>query len=108
MNPIRSCIKGVLELIASKEKQIKYEQFVPIADVPAELICMWFDDNYHPDSWQCKQAFSAKEQQILGSFNDYYNSRCDKLPKSLVKLHADRLWSEIMLEAKKTKEAIKW
>ncbi len=108
MNPIRKGIKGVLELLASKEEQSKYEQNVQIANVPAELICMWFDDTYHPDSMQHKEAFSIEERKVLSSFNEFYDSRVEKLPKTLEAMHKNSLWDEIVKEAQATIDSIKW
>jgi len=108
MNPIRKSIKEILEILASKENQIRYELDVPIANVPAELISMWFDDTYHPDSSQHKEAFSAEEQQILRSFNAFYDSRVDKLPKTLDEMHASPLWDEIVKEAQRVCKSIEW
>ncbi|HCS29040.1 MAG TPA: hypothetical protein DIW43_16405 [Spongiibacteraceae bacterium] len=31
-------------LLADADAQLKYERDVPTANVPAELVCMWFDD----------------------------------------------------------------
>lgn len=108
MNIIRESIKEVLELIASKEEPVKYEQNVAIANVPAELICMWFDDSYHPETLLHKESFSEEEQQTLSYFNTFFDSRVEKLPTSLAEMHTDPLWDEIVLEAQRTIESIKW
>jgi hypothetical protein len=108
MNAIRESIKDVLEMLASKTEQTCYEQNVPIADVPSELVCMWFDDMYHPESWQHKEAFSAEEQKILSAFNAFYRARSKNLPNTLTAMHADIQWNEIVGEARRTLESIKW
>ena len=108
MNKIRKAIKDVLDLLASKEEKTKYEQNVPIANVSAELICMWFDDTYHPDSKQHREAFSAKEQQMLSEFNDFYDSRVARLPKTLEAMHKNPLWDEIVKKARATIATIDW
>ena len=41
---IRAEVLSHLELLASPELQARYERDVEIADVPAELVCVWFDD----------------------------------------------------------------
>ncbi len=108
MNPIRESLKEVLQMLASKENQIKYEKDVPVANVSSELICMWFDDIYHPDSSQHKEAFSTEEQQVLSSFNTFFYSRKDKIPKTLSEMHANQLWNEIVKEAQRIIKLIEW
>jgi uncharacterized protein YifE (UPF0438 family) len=44
---------------------------------------MWFDDTYHPDTKQHKEAFSIKEQEVLSAFNEFNDLRVGKLPKTL-------------------------
>ncbi len=69
---------------------------------------MWFDDTFHPDSKQYKEAFSTEEQQILNSFNSFLESRVDKLPQILAEMHGNPQWNEIVKEAKRVIEEIKW
>ncbi len=108
MNAIRACIQDLLELIASKEEQVDYAKRVPIADVSAELVCMWFDDSYQPNSRQHKEAFSIKEQEVLSKFNAFYDARVDSLPKTLDELQLDPQWDEIVREAQKVLGKITW
>jgi hypothetical protein len=108
MNSIRKGIKNVLEIIASKEEQLTYRENVPTADVPVELLCMWFDDCYHPNSSQHRNAFSIEEQTILSEFNEFYDERVDKLPKNFDELQTNPEWGEIVNEAKKVLDIIKW
>ena len=108
MNSIRKGIKKVLDLISSKEEQIKYEKEVQIANVPAELICIWFDDLYHPQSRLHQDAFSNEEQNILDSFNTFYESRVKQLPETLAEMHINPLWNEIVQEADRVVKIIKW
>ncbi|WP_180146916.1 hypothetical protein [Desulfoluna butyratoxydans] len=106
MNSIRKNIKEILDLISSKEEQIKYEKEVPIANVPAELICTWFDDLYHPQSKLHQEAFSDDEQQILDSFNTFYESRVGELPETLSEMHINLQWEEIIKEAQRVLRSI--
>ena len=39
-----------IELLSSPSAQLKYERDVPMANVPAALICGFVDDLYHPKS----------------------------------------------------------
>ncbi len=108
MNAIRASIKYVLEVIASKEDQVDYDKKVPVANVPAELVCMWFDDSYHPNSSQYKEAFSIEEQEILSKFNSFFDARVDRLPKNLAELQVDPQWNEIVNAAQEVLTKIKW
>lgn len=40
---------NLLRLLSSDQEQLNYQTDIPIAAVPAELVCVWFDDQYHPD-----------------------------------------------------------
>ena len=64
---LRAGILELLELLADAAAQERYEHNVPIADVPAELCCMWFDDLYHPDSPAFQAAFTVAELDALAS-----------------------------------------
>lgn len=108
MNAIREGIKDAFEMLASRAEQARYAQNVPIADVPSELVCMWFDHMYHPESWQHKEAFSAEEQKILAAFDAFYRARSNYLPDTLTAMHADIQWNEIVGEARRTLDSIKW
>ena len=54
-----------IKLLASPSNQMKYERDVPIADVPAELICGFVDDLYHPKSELFLHAFTEQELKSL-------------------------------------------
>ncbi|MDA0768442.1 MAG: hypothetical protein O3A92_16655 [Verrucomicrobia bacterium] len=58
---IRKSIIEMVELLSLPSKQIAYEKHVPIADVPAELICGFCDDLYHPKSETFIAEFSEDE-----------------------------------------------
>ena len=106
----RENFRDLLTLISDAEAQIHYERTVPIANVPAELVCMWFDDNYHPESDWFPQCFSAKEQEILADFHDFYDERVGALPDggAVEQLHKLREWQEIMAKARTAVKAIDW
>ena len=42
-----------IDLLAHRSKQLQYEQSVPIANVPAELVCGFCDDLYYPKIILC-------------------------------------------------------
>jgi len=51
----------ILQLLASEEPQLAYERDVPHVDITSELLCMWFDDQYHPDDAFFVSCFTADE-----------------------------------------------
>jgi len=62
-----------IEGLANPLDQVKYEHDVPIADVPAELICGFVDDLYHPKSERFLNAFTSDE---LKSLAELYGRLC--------------------------------
>lgn len=62
-----------IELLASPSAQMKYERDVPIADVPAELICGFANDLYQPKSDLFLNAFTEEE---LKSLAELYGMIC--------------------------------
>jgi len=96
---LRESIVETLKIIASKRAQIEYEKNVPIADVHAELVCMWFDDLYHPKADLFLKSFSEEERAVLAKFNAFYEARLDSLPKTLKELHRTSEWNEVCEKA---------
>jgi len=101
-------MRELLELLSSKEEQLKYQNNVPIANVEAELVCMWFDDMYHPDTDLLKCSFTPEEIQQLESFNNLYDKHAGNLPNTLHEYHQSVEWSLIMAEANIVLTNIKW
>jgi|GEM_PF-1166067 len=62
---IRNSTIEMIELLSLPSEQIKYEMNVPIADVPAELICGFCDDLYHPKSERFIAEFSEDELKTM-------------------------------------------
>ena len=106
---IRSSLLGLLDLIGDFEAQRAYERNVPIANVPAELVSMWFDDAYQPDSEQHAKAFSAREQELLARFHAAYNECADDLPcdNGVSALHQSSQWIAVSRGAAKTAREIR-
>ena len=104
----RQVFRELLQLLSSKEEQQQYQVVVPIANVPAELLCHWFDDHYHPKTDWFQEAFTSEERDILKEFNDFYDARTSKLPDTLPELLEDPVWSEIVAKAKQTLKSIQW
>ena len=103
-NSFRDGAIELLELLSSLEAQSDYEKNVPIADVPAELVCMWFDDFWHPDD-TLKKHFQPYELAALEDFHRFYEARVDDLPsltKGLEGLHSSPKWLEVVEKASQT------
>ena len=98
---LRAGILELLELLGDAAAQQRYEHSVPIADVPYELLCMWFDDSYLPDSPAFQAAFTATELVALAEFDRFYDSRADALPSGVGvrELQRSKAWTEIMAAA---------
>ena len=97
---------GLLELLASKEKQDEYQKNVPHVDIADELICMWFDDFYQNGN-HLKNYFNDKEIKALKEFHEYYDQRADKLPNSYKEFWNSSIWKEIVQKAKETLKTLK-
>jgi hypothetical protein len=64
---IRAEVLRHLELLASVELQARYEGDVKIANVPAELVCVWFDDLDLPAS--APELFAGKDVELVQAFS---------------------------------------
>ena len=107
---VRSAIVEELELLADLEAQRAYERNVPIADVPAELFCGWFDDTYHPTSPAFIQAFSEDERRVLADFNERFDSESNEIGRdlpSLAELQALPAWEQVASSAQMALESIR-
>lgn len=105
---IRTGINSELRLLSDFDAQSAYERDVPIANVPAELVCGWFDDSYHPASEPFIAAFSSDELAVLAEFNDFYEARLRTIPtdSGVARLQATPQWTEIRDKAAATLEAL--
>jgi hypothetical protein len=95
---LRDKVRELLALLASEGEQLDYERQVPIADVPAELLCMWFDDTYHPGpGWHAE--FTSGDMEALARFHTVYESLAERLPSTQGTVRtwlADPSWRKIM------------
>ena len=87
----RGSLVSLLETLSSRVAQEDYEQSVPIAQVPAELICGWFDDLYHPGTPLFEAAFSPGEREVLADFNAVFAGEVDSLDGAV---HVSELWEK--------------
>lgn len=97
----RSLFRELLELLSSREAQAQYEVDVPIANVPAELLCMWFDDRYHPETVWFTEAFTSRERAALAAFDAFFSAVADGLPTEggVMVLHAESVWTGVCEKA---------
>ena len=100
----------ILKLISSSKEQFEYEKNVPIANVPAELFCIWFDDFYHPNSVEFISSFNTNELNELSLFNDYFDKLGENIPinNGVSGLQADSNWISIQSYAGKLLEKHGW
>lgn len=105
----REQIIELLTLLASEDEQLAYERNVPHVDITTELVCMWFDDQYHPKQRHFSNCFSPDGLLALSEFNQFYDDRVARLPESLGTVHTwlvSPVWREIMQKARETIETI--
>lgn len=105
---LRNNLVGLLRTLASKDEQLSYEFDVPVANVPAELVCQWFDDLYHPEGNLFLEAFSAAERERLARFHTFYKERVKDLPDTLAEMHQTAAWLEVMGEAQQVLLDLGW
>jgi hypothetical protein len=94
---IRSSIREHLALLAEPAKQRKYERDVPNAAVAAELVCIWFDDIYHPETPEHQVAFTSAERAALEEFNRFFSAAAERLGPiyDLAELQARSEWTDL-------------
>ncbi len=64
-------LKDCLDTLASGEELLAYEKNVPIAYIPHEIACQFFDDFYHPKTDEFLKAFSQDEIKEIGILSGY-------------------------------------
>ena len=79
---LRASLLDLLETLSSRELQQRYQDDVPIANVPAELVCGWFDDLYLPEVPGFVASFGEAELEALAEFNRVFDSLVDSLPET--------------------------
>lgn len=75
----RQSVIAVLGVLSSSQKQLAYERDVPSIPVTDELLSMWFDDTYLPDSPAFQKSFSAQELLALADFNKFFDEHIEDL-----------------------------
>lgn len=104
----RKEIMVLLELLASKEKQLEYQKNVPYVNVRDELVCMWFDDLYHPEDAYFQGCFRLTELTALKHFDTRYRALKKCLPDKddVSTWHTSPVWQEIMKAAGQARQSI--
>ena len=99
---LRNNVRELLLLLSSEKDQLTYESDVPHVDITVELMCMWFDDSYHPNSEVFRACFSQDELEVLEYFNAKYRKLSALLPESKGTVKSwlnSPVWREVMSEA---------
>jgi hypothetical protein len=92
----RENLRELLILISDKEKQFEYAKTVGDRIAIDELLCMWFDDQYHEDRHEFQEMYDEDELKSLKEFNDYYNSISKQIPQDdIVKLNEFPDWEKL-------------
>lgn len=102
-------IIDLLQLLSSEDEQLGYERDVPHVNITAELLCMWFDDQYHPDDAFFQSCFTRDELLALAEFDKFYDERTQHLPPSAGTVQTwlnSSVWREIMQKAGETLQRI--
>jgi len=102
---LRKSIRDILSTLGSEERQLAYERAVPWVEITNELVCMWFDDTYHPDDEDFRAHFSPAELAALAAFDALYDQRSKVLPEQPGTVRtwlASPAWREIMQKARDT------
>jgi hypothetical protein len=78
----RECLIDVISTLASGEAFLEYEAKVPIAYVPDEIVCQFFDDHYHPKSAEFIAEFSEDELKEIGIFSGFLQMGSDAVDEA--------------------------
>lgn len=97
---IRTAIIEAIELLSLPSEQLAYEKNVPIANVPAELICIFCDDLYHPESEQLLSQFNAEEMNGLAHLNGVLCEAAEIEVSSVSELLKNDQWKTVINVAK--------
>jgi hypothetical protein len=69
----------VLQLWSSRDEQLEYKRTVPIADVSAELFCMW-SEVFWPSDAELRAEFTETEWAALQRFHSVFERTLCLLP----------------------------
>jgi hypothetical protein len=97
---LRKSTIEMIELLSLLSEQLKYEKDVPIADVPAELICMFCDDLYHPKSERFIAEFSEDELKSMAHMYGLLSEAARVTVHSVTELQKRSEWRSVVSLAK--------
>ena len=104
----REAIAENISLLASPSAQLAYEKDVPIADVPAELVCMFCDDLYHPKSAGFIAEFSESELKDLAHLYGLLVEASAIKASSVAELLKEECWRSVVKTAKNLSNNLTW
>ena len=97
---IRKAIIKEIELLSSPSMQLQYEIDVPIANVPAELVCGFCDDLFHPESEQIKSQFTGQEINELSLLYKALSDTTNIEVSTVKELLKHKKWLAVIEKAK--------
>ena len=97
---IRKSTIKMIELLSLPSEQLEYEKNVPIADVPAELICGFCDDLYHPKSEDFIAEFSEDELKAMAHLYGLLSEAAKVEVHSVIELQKVPEWRSVASLAK--------
>jgi len=97
---LRKSTIEMIELLSLPSEQLEYEKNVPIADVPAELICGFCDDLYHPKSESFLAEFSENKLKDLAHLYGLLSEAAKVTVPSVTELQKRPEWRSVVSLAK--------
>jgi hypothetical protein len=97
---LRQSIIDEIDLLAHPSKQLQYERDVPLADVPAELVCGFCNDLYHPKSEEMLSQFTEDELRGLAHLYGVLSESSDLQIHSVKDLLQHPKWRAVVSVAK--------
>ena len=96
---IRQAIIEEIELLSSPSMQLKYEENVPFANIPAELVS-GFTDLYHPKDAEFLAAFTSDELRNIAHLYGLVCEASRDLPAKTMELQKVPEWRRVIALAK--------
>lgn len=101
---VRMAVLEHVRLLARASAQTQYEKDVPMADIPAELVCGFCDELFHPKSQTFLDAFTEdeiKDLAVLYGLLHLASRRMDDSPPlQVADLQKLPEWRQVMTFAK--------
>lgn len=104
---LRENLIETLRLASSIEAQREYERNAPIAQVPAEVFCLW-GDQYHDDCRLLDQVFDPAERAALAAYDARLGEIAGASPRfsGVEEFYAHPCWRELAEAAARTLAAL--